>query len=98
MSLLLLYSEEAAISFRHNRPLVRRKVSTALVYRAAYFLHLEKVHSTYPRNMRATAVDKGQDLGNGDAKASFGRDRFLAINSAGRAVTHLSTSVLLGAI
>jgi len=30
-------------------PLARQKVSRALVYRAAYFLHLEKVRAIYPR-------------------------------------------------
>jgi len=43
-------------------------------------LNLQKGRSLYLRNRRPNAVDNGQDLGSGDAKASFGRDRFLAFN------------------
>jgi len=63
---------------------LRQKKYWALVQRAAYFLHLEKVRSIYPTNLRVNAIDKALDVGDGDTKSSFGRDRFLAFNYAGK--------------
>jgi len=46
-------------------------------------LNLQKGRPAHPRNAGVNAVDKVLNLGNGDAKASFGRDTFLAFVCAG---------------